>query len=372
MNQYFSEISTIIGQRYKEISDLESQNSLSIIGRFAESLLLNETITIPIYGPARELVILIRWFGLKNFEKLVEEGTINLCYIPGTFTYVSDRNRIALSNFTESGIKWLIGTDKEWNNIIDAIKVPLIEELNLSHGKASRLANRVSKYSREILKSQYPGKIVEHTYNIAIQNKDIFNVDSKEALLAYDNEKDNEIINSLLNIAKVNLDLECSSQSACSNIYGNELTWSIIGGYPLKNTTFQEAQNRINKILEFEDIPDIPKLVTLGWSPDEVMSMKKDPRLFEFREWLYSMRTNDDKSILKLYTETFRNPTSTNIPTKLLRIGASTLFGLAFDGSFGSAAFGTAISTIDAFWVDKLINGWNPKVFIDKHFTYDR
>jgi hypothetical protein len=372
MNQYFSELTTITGQRNKEIVDLDTEKSLAVIGRFAESLLLNETITIPIYGPARELIILIRWLGLKNFEKLIEEGTLNLCYIPGTFAYVCDKNRITLPNIGESGISWIIGTDAEWNNIIDSIKVPLIEELNLPHGKANRLANRVSRFAREIPTEHYFDKIVTHTYNIAIEKKDIFNVNNKEALQSYDNQKDNKIIASLLNIAKVNLDLECSSQLACSNIYGNELTWSIVGGIPLNNPSFFEAKNRINKILEYEDVPDIPKLVTLGWSPDEVMSMKKDPRLFEFREWLYSMKTNDDKSILKQYAETFRNPTSTKIPTKILRVGASVLLGLAVDGSYGSALISTAISAIDAFWIDKLINGWNPKVFIDKHFTYDR
>jgi hypothetical protein len=52
---------------------------------------------------------------------------------------------------------------------------------------------------------------------------------------------------------------------------------------------------------------------------------------------------------------------------KTLRLGIPTIIGLL--GVTGTI-ISTALSAADATWGDRIINGWNPKVFIDKHFKY--
>ncbi|WP_366923614.1 hypothetical protein MFMK1_000520 [Metallumcola ferriviriculae] len=95
--------------------------------------------------------------------------------------------------------------------------------------------------------------------------------------------------------------------------------------------------------------------------------MRTDGNVEKFREWLRDLPSYPDKDLLKAYYESFSKIKGDNLPVKTLRFGIPAFLGLL--GPIGTA-ISVSISVADAFWGNRVINGWNPKLFIEKHFRY--
>lgn len=117
-------------------------------------------------------------------------------------------------------------------------------------------------------------------------------------------------------------------------------------------------------ILQFEDIPDIPALVRKGWTVNEIIKTRKDQHCIEFRKWLKTIPNETDNELLKAYYNTFKRNKSDTLLTKVIRFGIINLIGIP------APEISLPVSIIDTFWLDKIRNGWNPRIFIEKHFKY--
>ncbi len=162
-------------------------------------------------------------------------------------------NRRALSLKNGPGITWVKGKGKEWEEPIEAVKFALIKQLNYPFGKARRFARKVEKFTSFIPHKEIYEGIEISTYETALPIiAQTTNFNDLSVLKNLDNKKDKDKVRLLLDIAKANLDLSCASYLDCQSVYGNELTWQIFGKAVSGS---KEDLSKINRILEFEDIP---------------------------------------------------------------------------------------------------------------------
>ncbi|MGH8785670.1 MAG: hypothetical protein ACREYA_11370 [Cupriavidus necator] len=87
----------------------------------------------------------------------------------------------------------------------------------------------------------------------------------------------------------------------------------------------------------------------------------------KFRHWLQKQPA-DASLIRAYYQETVKDSWAEKLPAKSMRWGVFTGLGLTADalgaGGLGTAA-GMAISAVDSFLTDKLIQGWKPHQFVE-------
>ncbi|MBM7558225.1 hypothetical protein [Halanaerobacter jeridensis] len=372
MSLFFSEINNLSTPRSKnELISLDTDYAYGVLGRFAEGLLLNEKINIKIAGPALSLVVLLRWFGHKPTTKLINNGIIEFSFYPGTFSYITEDNKKTLSLSTNTGLNWMKGNGEGWNNIYDSVMIALVEQLNYSQGKARRFSRRVAKQTKDISDEEIFQEAKEITYKNA-SNLMKNNIENNESLKKFNRRENQKEINRILDISSSYLNFIISSYLNCTDIYGNQITWEVINDFyqrKIPKNNLDDFSYKLDKILNFEEIPNIQELIKQGWDINNILEIREDDNIEEFRKWLKNdVPESSDVEIVKAYYETFKNKFSEKIPVKALRIGIPTCLGLL--GPIGGIA-GSLLSVLDGFLGDKLINGWNPKIFIDNNFKYE-
>lgn len=373
MKLFFSEVNNLSTPReQKELISLETDYAFEVCGRFAEGLLLNEEVNIPINGPALPLVVLIRWFGHKRLTTLINEGVIKFSFYPGTFGYVTEKNKRTLSWNTDTGLNWFKGKEEGWNNIYDAVRIALVEQLNYSSGKARRFSRRVAKRTKDFSNQDIYKEVKETTYENAFNLMEEVDFEQIDKLKKFNQEKNHKEIRQLLNISSAYLEFVLSSLLDCTDIYGNNTTWKVISDIYEKSSSkdnLEDSVNKLNKILKFEHVPNLVELVKKGWDIKEVIEIRKDPHIKDFRNWVKNeVPDSSDIEIARAYYETFKDKTSDKIPVKLMRIGIPAALSLL---NPVGGLLSTLLSIADGFIGEKLINGWNPHVFIEDHFKYN-
>jgi len=350
----------------KVLLNLETDEAFNVLGRFVNGLILNEKVTIPIKGPALEIVSLIRLLGECRLSALIDAAAIEFCFCPGTLAYVSERNIREGGFKLNPGIHLAYGTDGSWKNIADSVVLALTEQLGFSQEKARLLADKINMTTKTLSPIDIYKKIEQSSYTFAANSIDAIN--NIEELKKLDHKIDNDNIKKLLDIASIGFDLTCSYELGCSEITGNDLTWEIVKkSFNIKTGTKLSTEAKLNSLLELEGIPDMTELVKRGKILDKIIDIRKDNNITEFREWLNKYPDQTDKEMVKMYYRAISEKISDKPIVKLLRIGFP--ISLGFMGKEGIAA-GIICTLVDAFWAEKIINGWNPKIFIDKHFIY--
>jgi len=350
---------------------LDDPKRVGELGRFSEALLLNEKLVIPVRGPALELVALVRWFGETNFHRLVESGCLGFVFCPGTLAFVSERNKRALQVRMGPGLEHMVGQTPEWKGVWDSIEeavaFALHKQLGYTKSASQTLGKRLGEYAIRLDARESFEASISAAYEDAQKLFGAaYGIGSTEDWRRLDHERDQAGVRSLLDVASANLDLVMASQIGAHEICGNEATWNVLqlkAGAGVKGGSATAAS--LGKILEFEGRPDIPAMVEAGMDGDGVLKMRNSSDSQPFRRWLREIPEGaSDTEILKAYYETFKKIRSESVPVKVLRFGLLTVLG------FLDPLIGTGASVADALIVDKLINGWNPRLFIEKNFRY--
>lgn len=136
---------------------------------------------------------------------------------------------------------------------------------------------------------------------------------------------------------------------------------------------YQKSQNNLKELFQFNDF-----ILSNGHAIREVINtgernyndfLKVLDKADRFRDWLKDIE--DDKSIIKEYYEAVTSETWINkLPSKAMRWSFFTGAGLLIDflatGGI-STLIGLGVSAGDAFFLDKIIKGWKPNVFIESN-----
>lgn len=350
-----------------ELVSLDSPSALAILGRFAEALVVYDHITVPLRGPALEAVALIRWLGPHTFQELHDEGVIRFAFAPGVFGHVSPQNIRALRLTTpQPGITTLIGhDDAAWRDVQASLEGVLRRQLGWPDGKARRWARRIALSTEEVPASELREASIKLGYHYATSVLGVkHSLRDEQAWRTLDNgnERDKPLIRELLMAVDNNFQWLLSAVLRSSDVFGNDALWRVVRHNFGATKSPQATAENLERILRYEDYPDLAALVSRGLTADHIVRIRQDRRSKEFRQWLDELpRSLDDIGVIKAYNNAVQRATQTTL-VKILRVGVGV--GMSYVGVLPA----TIYATLDVLFGDRILPPWNPRVYIAKHF----
>jgi|GEM_PF-1826098 len=358
---------TVIPRSTKQLPSQEIDYLVQ--SQFLDSLLLNDKISFIVNGPNLDIVALFRWFGKDTVERLLEDKIIEFIYAPGVFTYLTRGNVESLKLSSNPGLTLLSALDPAWNSIFDSTYSALKEQTEYPRSYRRHISRLVEKTSVPFSMDEIRDNVYESS------QFDVRNEIGKEfGFDKYANPDDGTIaqdmISYYLDIAHSNNILFLSAKNNCTTILGNENTNNILN---LKvqciSSKLDSTIKNYQYIKNFEDFPDILPLLKSGSLKFNKLLKLRDSKDGEnFKNWIHNMQSGNEIDVIKEFTKNIFNRNSDLLSSKILRIVFNTGVGallLPLNPIAGLAA-GVGLNLLDTFLVEKLINKWEPKFFINK------
>ena len=157
----------------------------------------------------------------------------------------------------------------------------------------------------------------------------------------------------------------------CNEFTASKVDWDILRYKILNKINIYHTQKILDNIISFEGFPDFETAIKSGrYKMSEVVRIRNDKHINDFRMFMNKIPVDIETSeVLTIYRGSYEKNLFNDLPKKLLRFGLiSALVGVGaiVAGSAGSIA-GIGIGAADTFLVDKLLNGWNPRVFLKQN-----
>ncbi len=375
---YFTAFSDVVKPRSEVAGSLEEAARLRRLpdrkGVFAEALLFSDEVVLDVGGPNLPLLLLLKLFGYKTLRQLIEEDVIRFSFCPGSFAYLSKENMQAFGMVGNPGLHRLIAAGLAWSDPYESAEFALREGTHLNREERRRLSMSASRNTIVLP--------AERMFAEAIR---LANADKASTLgmeLGFIAEDDPAHIDfpkqkklQYLDLAHHNLSYLSMALGKCDDIVAEPLAYRVLENRVIVQPQFTDKLKVSHDILELENLPDIRQLVSQGHlSLTSILKIRKSKHLREFRSWIKSTPSKaDTMEIIKAYRSAVDDKLSNKVSFKILKIGFFTVAGAAIGAVAGPVGAGVgAIATdvllrfTDTFFVDNLVDGWNPKVFIDK------
>jgi hypothetical protein len=184
--------------------------------------------------------------------------------------------------------------------------------------------------------------------------------------------------NNFRDLTHFNIVYLCMIMSKCTDTVSKELAYRVLQNRVVVEPKFKDRIKILHRILEFEDVPDVKDLVSSGkLTLKAIIDIRDSKNLIEFRRWLKQLSPESKEiEVLKAYRRAVEDKVSSNKIYKVLKLGVFTGTGTAIGsligpagtviGGIAGAATDFAIGFTDTFFIDGLVDGWNPKIFIEK------
>jgi hypothetical protein len=347
------------------------------LGIFAEALLFSDQIVLNVNGPNLELPLLVNSFGFKNVCELLESDTIQFSFCPGAITYLSTKALESLKLKTSPGITRLFGTDPEFTDVFESADKALKEQTNLNREERRFLARQVYRNTKKLPDR----KVFEEALRLA--NSDIkSNLGKELGFSTKDFPEKGDFINekerSMIDITNYNMIYLSMLLNKCNDLISNPLGYRILQNRVVVEPQYRDKIKISENIFSFEGIPNINELFAINkLNIEDILDIRKSKHLREFRNWIGMLpQESNEKEVIKAYRHEIDKKISSKLSYKVLKIGVMTGVGAGI-GSIGGlpgSIIGGAITDLvlgfgDIFFIDKLIDGWNPKIFIEKEIV---
>lgn len=346
-------------------------------GLLAEGLLLSDQLMLDVTGPNLQLPVLLEFFGFKGLCKILEEDIVHFAYCPGVISYLTAEKVRGLGLTSPPGMHRFVGTDVAWSDPFESSELALREQTNLRRVDRRLLSRLVARNTKVL-----PGdKIFQEGVRLA--NADIKSPLGKELGFTPEDvpergdfQTDKET--HFRELAHYNMLYLCMVISKCSDTVAKELAYRVLQNRVVVEPRFKDRVEILQTILEFEDIPDVKDLIASGrLSLKAILEIRKSKHLREFRQWLGKLPSESkDLQVLKAYRRAVEDKVSSKTGYKILKLGMFTGAGMGIGtmlgpagtvaGAIAGAAADLALGYTDAFFVDQFVDGWNPKIFIEK------
>ena len=115
-------------------------------------------------------------------------------------------------------------------------------------------------------------------------------------------------------------------------------------------------------ILELNNIPDVGIAIATGTvSIPELWKLRNKTVSQKFRNWLREADVSNARELEKLFVQSLgTSSVYSSLPVRLLRFAATTAAGAL------NPAIGTILSTADSFFIEKWLDGYTPKLFLEQ------
>ncbi|MEK7232272.1 MAG: hypothetical protein AAB268_00530 [Elusimicrobiota bacterium] len=333
---------------------------MDLIGTTAELLMLADKVSFRVYGENVVAAQLIKVFGIRGFESLLEQGAIEFVLWRPTVTYYDN------DAFRGKGILPLQAGALSSPAHCDPAESARLG-LNwfpglLSDAERSSLSKKIS--DRTILPSdKLSHRVVGLVHEMYKQHVlDVFGLDGKtlEDLPIEDRRK-------LCGLASDTLEAEVAATHGY-DFLNDERPWMVCQAIVVSEPRESALRDAFNRIAEIERVPSLKNAFlknTLSFSalPD-LRTRESSVRL---REWLWNVtQTGRAEDITKVYLDALQKPEGFFETTgfKLMKIAIGSAVGAAVTGGPGIAV-GAGLAMFDEFGLKKLAQGWTPRNFID-------
>lgn len=356
---------TIISPGTKKLPHPEIEKEIK--GFFAECILFGDRITLSITGPNLKLITLFRWLGKVLVEKLIEEEIVNFIFSPGMITYLTTENIRSLKLSSPPGLNMLVGVGPKWENPYDATYIAMKEQTDYSPEyirHISKLVNsktiitkldEIHRNVNEVSKEDIRGSLGEELGFKNIENPDSGNLPK-------------ELMHNYMDVGRSNNILYMASSANCNEIFGDDFTNKLIKHRLSKLTkTIEKNIEDFQTVLQFENIPDFGEMLdSRKITFEKLIKFRESKNTIKFREWLSKVDGDTQIEVIREYSRSVFEKVSETKNFKALKIVLYTGIGLGLaplDLMVGAVA-GLGLNLFDTYLLNKLINKWNPKVFI--------
>jgi len=331
-----------------------------IKGEIFKALIVSDEIVIDLPGPASEAVRLLEWLGKENLIKLVKDGTISFSLgtkqIIAVNDYIKPNEKVNLEIHGKGAV--------EYNDPQAAFSHALKTETDLNKSEINSLSEILADNTTIIPDNLYL-KIIDET------NNDISGKLGSERFLEYASRSNLGV--KYIIVSKANEIFLMGAELGCNDFTESHLDWNILRNKMSERARTSDTHGVLDNIIRFEGFPDFEHAIISGkYNMSDVIKIRNDKHIEDFRKFLNSIPVDNKTSeILSIYRESYEKKVFDGLPKKLIRFGVvsalSTGVGALIAGPTGAIG-GIVIGAVDTFFLDKSLNGWNPRVFIKKNF----
>lgn len=366
-----------IGEDERFLAQTFTSEYYKTLAEIVEQLILFDKISIKVYGENVGLAVLINEIGLKQVYELVDEGALEFLLWTPMLTTMTDDSLLGKMNPIQSG------------NMDSAVHCQPEESLRVGF---QALKNQPDRITRRIMTRKLaPSYILpkeNFVHNAANFVTDAYNNNSL-AVVGLPKEKDISWLNSEERFKLLGLGDEILESTILST-----LNYSSLGSY----RNFEYAQqsfsqvvsasslvSNMNELYQVEKIPDIKSLLLEKHIVlKDLIKLRRKNTSKKFRAWLASKSLADSDYITKEYINEITNHKGFFETTKgkfIKTIGMYSIGGVT--GGIAAGATGTfagitlgkilepvadlGLNFIDTYFLDGLIKGWQPKLFINEY-----
>ena len=190
-------------------------------------------------------------------------------------------------------------------------------------------------------------------------------------------DKLNDAVDLVLRVAEVNTELMAARASGDCDLGLQFGAPQLLVEKMRRCGATDEQLLNFTSILDLNQMKNIRPAIEAGAvSLQDIVSIRTTDNAEKFREWMRKAGANDANEIVQLYNSATEQLKSKSWPMKITRIistgGIGVLGGLAASSlgpaaaSVVATAAGTIATTVDSFFVDDWINGYNPSLFINE------
>ena len=121
-----------------------------------------------------------------------------------------------------------------------------------------------------------------------------------------------------------------------------------------------------SNLLELNSIPDLQPAVANGELEFEtIWELRNSEDASQFRQWLREAAPADARELERAYVAAIsKEPLSATWPARAIRMVVTTAAGLI--PGIGGLIGGASAEVIDSFFIEKWLDGYSPKLFIDE------
>lgn len=341
-----------------------------------EQFLFFDKVSIKVYGENITLTVLINELGVNNVFSLIEEGAIEFLLWTPTLTTMVDDTFLGVMQPLQPGILNSTTHKNPDESINAGLKFMKVQPDRTKRREIERKVGKIYK----LPKQNFAHDSVELIYSAYTSNK--------LASAGLPNEKELNRLNynerqKLLKFGEGVLETAILA----------DFKYTSIGNYQYYDVSSQsigaikagsKVLDGIGEILKTESLPDIKQLILeRKISLKDVVDFRRKSTSKKFRQWMVST-LDDSEYITKQYIEEianhkgyFETPKGKFIKTVGV-YGVGLSVGAVIEGAPGALA-GVGVSAllkpigelglsfIDAYLLDKLLKGWQPRMFINEY-----
>lgn len=166
----------------------------------------------------------------------------------------------------------------------------------------------------------------------------------------------------VLRIAEINLEVMMAHIYGECDIGTSDGAQRILERKLYRYGIHPTAESKFMSLIELTGTPDIRPAISSGSMEfAEIMKLRQKKASREFRKWLRNARADDARDLERLYVSSLGNSAAySSLPSRILRFIITTAVGII------NPIAGPVASVVDSFFVEKWLDGYSPKLFLDE------